>query len=58
MTKRERALLEFAARGRAGYEHTPVLSDTPRVADKVAFQALGTRHILTNDVRSLSKRCG
>ena len=39
-------------------EHTPVHSDTPRVADKVAFQALGTRHILTNGVLSLTKRCG
>ena len=39
-------------------EHKPVHSDTPRVAGKVAFQDLGTRHILTNDVLSLTKRCG
>ena len=35
-------------------EHKPVHSDTPRVAGKVAFQALRTRHILSNDVLSLS----
>ena len=84
MTKRKRALLEFAAKCSAGScrrgrsicllrppleiecqtnsreidEHTPVHSDTPRAAGKVAFQALGTRHILTNVVLSLSKRCG
>ena len=28
------------------------------MAGKVAFQAHGTRHILTNDAVSLSKRCG